>query len=157
MSLLSIAQRLGKYSWFPRMRGVIVPVDRLIVRITNGKVVALGVAPSLTLTTIGRKSGLPRTQPLLYLSYGEQIVLVGSNWGGPHHPAWTANLIANPEATVRINGRDVRATARLVTGEERDHIWRLALRIWPAFDVYAARCAPRQIRVFCLTPSDCEA
>ncbi len=53
--------------------------------------------PAFLLTTTGRKTGRPRTQPLLYGRDGDAFVVVGSNWGQAHHPAWSGNLLANPD------------------------------------------------------------
>jgi len=72
------------------------------------------IAPVLMLTTTGRRSGAPRTTPLLYAQDGEDLVIVGSNWGQQHHPAWSANLLAHPEAEVQVgrHSRQVRGWAR---------------------------------------------
>ena len=79
------------------------------------------------------------------------IILIGSNWGGSHHPAWSYNLLANPRASVRLKGKTYGVTARLVTGPEREEKWRMALQIWPAYATYKERAAHREIRVFHLT------
>lgn len=153
MSLLSVAQRLGRYRWFARFgRAVFVPVDRFVARLTKGKVVALGVLPSLTLTTTGRKSGQPRTQLLAYVPDGDGFAVIGSNWGQTHHPAWSGNLLAHPDAVVNVKGREVRVHADLATGAERERLWELLLRTWPAYQAYAER-AGRELRIFHLTPA----
>ncbi|HCU50441.1 MAG TPA: nitroreductase family deazaflavin-dependent oxidoreductase, partial [Micromonosporaceae bacterium] len=82
---------------------------------------------------------------------GDDIVLLGSNWGGPKHPAWSYNLLANPRAKVRVKGKTYSVTARLVTGAEREAMWQLALQVWPAYATYAKRAPHREIRVFHLT------
>ncbi|NUT38081.1 MAG: nitroreductase family deazaflavin-dependent oxidoreductase [Hamadaea sp.] len=148
MSLLSIAQRLGRYRWFAAFgRTVFVPADRLIAKATKGRVIALGVLPSLTITTIGRKSGQPRTQPLVYVPDGDDFAVIGSNWGQTHHPAWSANLLAHPQAEVVVKGQRVRVRAELATGEERRRLWEILLRTWPAYQIYAERSG-RDLRIF---------
>jgi deazaflavin-dependent oxidoreductase (nitroreductase family) len=151
--LLSLARRLGRYQWFARtLRVVLPPVDMAVGRITKGRVVALGLLPSLMITTIGRKSGRPRTQPLIYAPDGENFAVIGSNWGQPNHPAWSANLLAQPDAVVKVKGREVRVHAELVAGAERDRLWSMFVAMWPAYETYAIRAAHRSLRIFKLVP-----
>ncbi len=81
-----------------------------VYRATGGKVGGrlLG-SPVLLLTTTGRKSGRPRTIPLLYLRDGENLVVVASNGGTAGDPAWWLNLMADPEANVEVGGRKLRS------------------------------------------------
>jgi len=106
----------------------------------------------MLLTTTGRRSGLPRAQPLLCTPDGDGYVVVASNWGQRHHPAWSANLIAEPRARALVDGREFDVVATLAEGPERDRLWSLVTRIWPGYDDYARR-AGRPIRVFRLAPS----
>jgi deazaflavin-dependent oxidoreductase (nitroreductase family) len=130
-----------------------VPVDRALQRLTKGRIDKLGrrSLPTLLLTTVGAKSGLPRTVPLLYAADGDSFVVTASNWGQQHHPAWSGNLLATPEATVTVAGRDVAVRAELAEGELRSRLWGEVTRIWPAYDAYETRSG-RHIRVFLLTP-----
>ena len=111
ISRMSLAQRLGSYRWFARLGRALVPADRLVARATKGRVVALGLAPSLIITTTGRKTGQPRTQPLVYAPDGDGFAVIGSNWGQTTHPAWSANLLAHPHAVVRLKGRTITVDA----------------------------------------------
>lgn len=153
-----IVRTIGHQRWFARMGRAVVPLDRAIQRRTGGRFTVLGtqVLPQLLLTTSGRTSGLPRTVPLLYAERprggGSDYVVVASNWGQQHHPAWSANLIANPEATVQVRGRSIAVTARLTEGAEREELWASVVRIWPAYDTYADRSG-RTLRVFLLRPT----
>lgn len=124
-----------------------VPADRLLGRLTGGRLVGLGLVPSLLLTTTGRRSGKPRTTPLLGVPDRDAVIVVGSNWGGPRHPAWALNLLADPTATVRRHGVSFPVRARVLAGSERDRAWQLALAQWPAYQVYAGR-AGRPLHVF---------
>jgi deazaflavin-dependent oxidoreductase (nitroreductase family) len=139
---------------FARVGPHVVPYfDRFVHRITGGRVVTSQLfVDSLVLTTIGRKSGEPREAPLACAreSSGSWLV-VGSNFGKEHHPAWTANLLADPEATVGYHGTVVDVTARLLEGGERDDAWADLRRVWPLYDRYEDR-AGRSLRVFRLTP-----
>src|SRR5512142_347875 len=153
MPSVDVLRKLGHRRWFARIGRGYVPLDRLVGRPTRGRVVGgrlLGL-PSLVLTTTGRRSGLPRTTPLLYLRDGDGFVVIGSNWGLPAHPAWSANLLEDPQATVTVGGRRVPVLGVLATGVERERLWRMALQVWPAYATYAER-AGRVIRVFRLEP-----
>lgn len=82
-------------SWVIRK---LTPLDRAVMQRTGSRYTVLGPLglSTLLLTTTGRKSGRPRVSPLLYLHDGDRIALVGSNFGQEKHPAWTANLLADP-------------------------------------------------------------
>jgi deazaflavin-dependent oxidoreductase (nitroreductase family) len=106
------------------------------------------------LTTTGRKSGQQRTVTLLYGTRGHgEIVLIGSNFGQKHHPAWALNLEANPDCVFSTNGTEQQMVARMVTdADEREQIWQLMYEIWPAYNAYRGR-AGREIKIFVLTPT----
>jgi hypothetical protein len=53
-------------------------------------------------TTTGAKSGLQRTNPLTLIKDSDGLLAIGSNYGRPQHPAWSANLLAHPECTVEF-------------------------------------------------------
>ncbi len=74
-------------------------------------------------------------------------VLIGSNFGRPGHPAWTANLLAHPDAEISWRGRDVAVRARLLRGAEREAVWAAVVRFWPPYARYQAR-VEREIRLF---------
>ena len=152
--LAKLARRLGRYEWFSAVGRALVRADRWVGRRTHGRFVALGLRdlPSLLITTTGRKTGLPRTNPLLYAQDGDAFVVIGSNWGQAHHPGWSANLLAHPEAVVTLGGRSVPVRARLIEGAERERLRELLLRVWPAYATYEQRAQGRQLRVFRLEP-----
>ncbi|WP_280182471.1 nitroreductase/quinone reductase family protein [Nocardia cyriacigeorgica] len=136
-------------SWLIR---TLTPADRAVLRRTNGKRTLLGPigAPVILLTTTGRKSGQPRTQPLLYVHDGDTLYVVGSNFGQAHHPAWTSNLLANPAATVVIAGETIPVTATPVPDEAKDAIYERFIEITPAYGAYRERTT-RDLRIFALT------
>jgi len=127
---------------------VFPPIDRVLNRLTGGRVaLSQALVPSLTLTTTGRKSGQPRTSPLATLPVGDDFLVVGSNFGKEHHPAWTANLLANPDATVTFKGEHIPVVARLLEPDEKAKVWPDLLKIWPAWTSYTERSG-RDLRVF---------
>lgn len=123
-----------------------------IYRLSRGRLLAkVGRAPVLLLTTTGRKSGKPRTAPLVYLADGERMVVIGSNAGNANVPAWALNLKADPEAEVEIGNRRQPVHARLTAGTEREELWRRCNEQYAGFDDYAER-TDREIAVFVLEP-----
>jgi deazaflavin-dependent oxidoreductase (nitroreductase family) len=106
----------------------------------------------LLLTTTGRRSGEPRTMPLIYQRRGDDYVVVASKGGWPQHPAWYLNLEANPAVNVQVRGERFKARARTATGDERAELWKLMTAAWPAYDDYQTR-AEREIPVVVLEPS----
>lgn len=125
-----------------------VPVYRLTRGRVGGRV---GKAPVLLLTTTGRKSGQPRTVPVVYLPDGERAIVIGSNAGNPRPPAWALNLAANPEAEVEVRADRRAVRARIAEGEERAELWRRMNDQYSGFEDYRAR-TDRDIDVFVLEP-----
>jgi deazaflavin-dependent oxidoreductase (nitroreductase family) len=150
----ALVQRLGAQRWFAALGRRLAPLDRRLYRLSDGRwsVVGRHQLPTLLITTTGRKSGLPRTQPLLYATDGGGYVVVGSNWGQAHHPAWSSNLLAQPAARVTLGRREFDVRAALATGAERDRLWELVQPVWPGYAAYAERAEAREIRIFRLTP-----
>lgn len=110
-----------------------VPLYRLSGGRVGGKV---GRAPVLLLTTTGRKSGEPRTAPVVYLADGENAVVINTNAGNAKVPAWSLNLEANPEAEVERGRRRYPVRARIAEGEERERLWREHNEQYAGFDDY---------------------
>ena len=121
-----------------------------IYKLTRGRIGGrVGRAPVLLITTTGRKSGKPRTAPILYMADGDRLVVIGSNAGNDSAPAWALNLLAGPDAEVNVKG-DVRTVhARVAEGTERDDLWRRMNEVYGGFDDYRAKTA-RDIRLFVL-------
>ena len=110
-----------------------VPLYRLSGGRVGGRV---GRAPVLLLTTTGRKSGEPRTAPVVYLADGDDAVVINTNAGNAKVPAWSLNLAANPEAEVERGRRRYPVRARIAEGEERERLWREHNEQYAGFDDY---------------------
>jgi deazaflavin-dependent oxidoreductase (nitroreductase family) len=148
-------RKLGHYRWMAALGPHLVAADRRMQQRTRGRISLLGRSfQPLLLTTTGRRSGRPRVSPLIYASADGGFVVAGTNFGQKHHPAWTANLLAEPSATVSVDGTATAVRARLIAdeGPERERLWRAMTALWPAYDTYAGR-AGRPIRLFLLTPA----
>ena len=123
-----------------------------VYRLTRGRLMGkVGRAPVALVTTTGRKSGQPRTAPVLYMRDGERLVVIGSNAGNVRAPAWALNLAANPEADVQVRGDRWAVRARIAEGPEREELWRRMNEQYTGFDAYAERTS-RDIKVFVLEP-----
>ena len=149
----SLIRWMGHQRWFAAFGRTAMPVDRWIQRATRGRWTLIGRhgMPALVLTTTGRRTGQPRTEPLLYAPDGDGYVVIGSNWGQPNHPAWSGNLIADPDATIVVDGATIPVRAELASGAERDRLRRLLIEVWPAYETYERRANGRELRIFRLT------
>jgi deazaflavin-dependent oxidoreductase (nitroreductase family) len=132
----------------------VIGADRLLYKLTGGKVMTVSMSKQtgLTLITVGAKSGEQRLNQVQYVADGPSMLVVGSNWGKPHHPAWTANLLKNPDIQVNVRGSvsDVRGT--LLEGAEREAAWQKMVAAYPPFVDYLAKSGGRELRIFRLTP-----
>lgn len=129
-------------------------LHRLTLRFTGGRFGwKLRGMQVVELTTIGRRSGEPRTVMLTSpLSDGEAIIVVASRGGDDHHPAWFVNLCANPNVSVSLKGAQaIPMVARVAGDDQRRALWP---RIVAAYRPYASyqEKSSRQIPVVLLEP-----
>jgi deazaflavin-dependent oxidoreductase (nitroreductase family) len=103
----------------------------------------------LLLTTLGRRSGEQRTNPLIHRVDGDRWIVVASKGGAPSHPAWFENLMAEPAVTVQVLEEVFPARASVAEGAERERLWSLMSEVWPAYDEYQQR-TEREIPVVIL-------
>ncbi|MCX4098946.1 nitroreductase/quinone reductase family protein [Nocardia sp. alder85J] len=130
----------------------LTPLDRKVLQRSAGRYTVLGPvgAPILLLTTTGRSSGLQHTTPLLFVHGGDVLHVVGSNFGGDRHPAWTANLLSYPIGTVTIAGNYLAVHAEPVTDPAaREAIFDSFVDITAAYRSYRHR-TDRTMRMFSL-------
>lgn len=129
----------------------LVPLDRRLLNATKGRYTVLGPfgLQVLVLTTVGRKSGQRRQSPLIYTRDGDRLYLFGSNFGQAAHPAWTSNLLANPDAWVTMGGKEIPVRAVRLEGDQYNHACELFMKYLKAYPAYLTR-TDREIRVFAL-------
>ncbi|MCT2591780.1 nitroreductase/quinone reductase family protein [Streptomyces sp. N2-109] len=118
-------------------------------------------APLVLLTTVGRKSRKPHTNPVIHLRDGERHLVFGSNAGSDKHPDWYHNLLASPQVTMEIGTEDgavkpFATRAVPLEGEERHHYWELQCSLAPPFRRYEEQ-TDREIPVVALYPLDLSA
>ncbi len=109
--------------------------------------------PVLLLNTTGSRSGLARTSPLVYVRDGDDFVVVGTNFGQLHHPAWTGNLLAHPDAEIEVGPVRLVVTADLADKAGWDRFWPRFCALYPGYANYLERCGDRVPRLFVLHPS----
>src|SRR5438128_1147928 len=102
-------------------------LHRGLMKVSFGRIGwTAGKMPVVELTTIGRKSGEPRTVMLTSpIQEGDSYVVVASRGGDPTHPAWFLNLRDNPDVEVTIRGKKGRRHARIADADERARLWPL--------------------------------
>ncbi len=93
----------------------------------------------LLLKTTGKKSGEPRTTPLMYIADGERMIVIGSAAGADNHPAWFHNLMAKVRAVVEVGTEELPVRAELLTGDEHQRLWEKLIAARPGFAEYQQR------------------
>lgn len=128
-------------------------VHQWVYEKTDGRVGAnLGGRPMLLLRTVGAKTGQPRTAALLYVRDGDNHVVIASTGGGPRHPGWYHNLLANPDVEIQVGRRRMPVRASVATDEERPALWDKANTVNKGqYDAYQTR-TERRIPVVVLEP-----
>jgi len=132
---------------------VVYFLHRFIYRLSGGRIFIRSLGcPVILLTTMGRKSGEPRTAPIFGFPEGQSVVVVPSNAGKEHYPSWYLNLRANPQAQVQL-GREVRQLkAREATPEECERLWPILIHRYGGFEFYRQR-TDRHIPILILDPA----
>jgi deazaflavin-dependent oxidoreductase (nitroreductase family) len=109
--------------------GQILRLHERLYKATDGRVGhrMVGV-PTLLLRTTGRRSGVTRTNALVYARDGADYLVVASNGGGDKDPAWLFNLRANPEVEIQIGRDRQKATSRILgpADAEYERLWKIA-------------------------------
>jgi deazaflavin-dependent oxidoreductase (nitroreductase family) len=150
----ALFRKLGRTAAFGRVYRVVGPkVDPHVAKIKDGAVLAkIYGFRALTLHTVGNKSGQPRVSPLLYIRDGDDVVLIGTNFGQPKHPGWTANLLAQPEAEVGIGPERLKVTAELADEETWARLFPAFVEMYPGYQDYIGRRQGLTPRMFLLHP-----
>jgi deazaflavin-dependent oxidoreductase (nitroreductase family) len=121
-------------------------------RLSGGRIGGrVGKADILLLTTTGRKTGKKHTRPLICMRDGNRLVLIASNGGRRIDPSWWMNLKHNPIAEVQVKGLKETVYAQRAVGSEKERLWRLMTRVYPAYDDYQKK-TDRDIPVVVLMP-----
>ena len=148
--LMSLRSRAGKSA------------DRFLVRWVGWSLMTWGYAkaagnpyqPTLLLQTIGRSSGLIRGSALPYYPVGDDLVVCGSNGGGPKDPMWVHNIRGDGHCWLRIKRRLLAADARVALGEERKRLFPIVSGLHPGLQRYQDQASTygRDVPLVVLTP-----
>jgi len=125
---------------------LISPFQSWVIRTTGGRVTLTG-KPVLLLTATGRRSGQPRTVPLLYLREDRNLIVCNVRPPWERRNPWPLNVRANPEVTIRIRGVAEPRTARDASADEIERLWPRLVALWPAYERFFARTEERAIFV----------
>ena len=128
--------------------------DRVVYRASGRRTTLaalLSGLPVVMLTSTGAKSGRETTVPLLGFEEGDAVILIASNYGQAHHPAWLHNLRAHPRARIAVRGERRELVAEEVESPERERYLAIAGVAYPGYRRYEQRAAPRRISVFRLS------
>ncbi len=130
----------------PRLMPVL---ERAFVPFSGGRMPLSGLlVPSLVLHTTGAKSGAPRDAPLMYTPDGQgSAIVAGTSFARERHPAWTANLLAHPDAAITVRGTRMPVCASLIGDDEREAAWTRIEAQWPGYRTYE-RTSGRKVRLF---------
>jgi len=118
----ALVRRLGHARWFAfalrRLGGE--RLDGWLYRRSGGRLSIAGPAmfPVMLLTTTGRRSGRPRTTPVIYIRDGDDLIVSSEHFGQQRPAAWPLNLEADPSATVQLGDVAARFRARRADAEE---------------------------------------
>lgn len=131
------------------LRVVVPGLDRALFKISGGRLkLSAPAMPSLMLFTTGAKSGIRRETPLICFPQPDGTwFIAGSNFGLEHHPAWTANLIANPDAEIHYRRELIPVRTHLLDPVETEAAWPVLEEAWPGYRNYE-KTALRGIRIF---------
>jgi deazaflavin-dependent oxidoreductase (nitroreductase family) len=133
----------------------VLRVHEKLYKATDGRVGhrLLGV-PSLLLRTTGRRSGVTRTNGLVYARDGVDYLVVASKGGSEKPPAWLLNLEAKPEVEMQVGRERQKAGSRVLRPSDPDYarLWKIVNdNNGDRFSAYQSETS-RPIPVVVLTP-----
>ena len=146
-------QANGVVRRWPTAQRAMSRVHARLYRLTGGRFIPrwLSGAPVLVLETVGRRTGLKRATPVLYLRDGDDLVVLAANAGADRTPAWWLNLAEAGSAEVVVGRRRMSVTPRLPAGAERDRMWRAFVAMYPQAEHYV-RFTRRALPLIALQP-----
>jgi len=153
-ALRRVIAPLTQTAAFRRVGRRLMPVlERAFSIVGRGRMPISGIlVPSLTLGTVGAKSGARREVQLMYTPDGAgNAIVAGTNFAGTRHPAWTTNLLAHPDAEIVVRGRRLAVRAEPIAAADRDAAWTRIEAQWPNYRSYE-KASGRTVRLFRLRP-----
>jgi deazaflavin-dependent oxidoreductase (nitroreductase family) len=135
---LASSRALGRISKTALWRATMWKLERLVLRLSRGRLDAAPGLPTALLETRGARTGLVRRTGVIYFHDGADVIIDASQAGYPSNPSWYYNLRANPD--VRLGGQRFHA-CEVSDETERARLWALADQVFPAFADYRLQAA----------------
>jgi deazaflavin-dependent oxidoreductase (nitroreductase family) len=154
--ILETLTRLGVAASSTRLGGsfyhvVCRRIDRVLIPLSGGRLATGPPGQTVLLTTTGARSGKARKAAVAFGWSGDDMIVVASKGGAPHHPSWYHNLKAHPRVRTQYRGADEERVAREVLGAERDQLFEKMASAFSNFRAYEERAIGRQIPVMVLS------
>jgi deazaflavin-dependent oxidoreductase (nitroreductase family) len=110
------------------LTGQVLRIHEELYKRTDGRIGhrMIGV-PTLLLRTTGRRSGVTRTNALVYARDGNDYLVVASNGGADRPPGWLHNVRAQPEVEIQIGRERQPARTRIIESSDPsyDRLWKV--------------------------------
>ena len=153
--ILKSLSRLGSAASSSKIGGILYHVvcrriDTVLIPLSKGRLSMGPPGQTVLITTVGARSGTPRKASLAFLWQADDMVIIASKGGAPHHPGWYHNLKADPRLVVQYRGAVEDRQAREAVGEERDKLFEKMDSTFSNFSAYQARATDRKIPVMVL-------
>jgi deazaflavin-dependent oxidoreductase (nitroreductase family) len=153
--ILASLSRIGTAASSSNLGGIIYHVvcrriDTILIPLSKGRLSMGPPGQTVLITTTGAKSGKSRKASLAFIWHADDMVVVASKGGAPHHPSWYHNLKADPRLVVQYRGVVEDRRAREPLGEERDKLFETMSSTFSNFAAYQARATNRTIPVMVL-------
>jgi F420H(2)-dependent quinone reductase len=138
-------RKLGRLSY---------PIHLRLYRITRGRIGHKSPAgPMLILTSTGQRSGIARSNALLYLEHEGHYYVVASNGGRASNPSWLYNIRREPNVMVQAGSKKFGATAHVLDPDERSAVWPTLIAFYPGWAHYET-LTTRELQVIRLDPKE---
>lgn len=153
--ILETISRIGTEASSSKIGGILYHVvcrriDTVLIPLSKGRLSMGPPGQTVLITTTGAKSGKPRKASLAFMWEDDDMVIIASKGGAPHHPAWYHNLKADPRLVVQYRGAIEDRRAREAVGEEREKLFNRMAATFSNFAAYQARATNRTIPVMVL-------
>ena len=108
--------------------------------------------PIVVVTSVGRKSGDLRKNPVMRVERDGAYLAVASKGGADDNPEWYFNFVAHPEVELQDKAEKHDYAVRILSGDERADWWEHAVATWPTYASYQEK-TDREIPLFLLERS----
>ena len=137
-------QRLGIAASSSKLGGILYHqvcrrIDTVLIPATGGRLAMGPPGQTVLITTTGARSGRPRKASLAFMWSGDDMVVIASKGGAPHHPGWYHNLKADPRVVVQYRGGTEERRGREAVGEEREALFKEMAATFSNFEAYQRR------------------